>query len=77
MKYNICEEHEDKTIIFYDWGWACPLCEAENKIKELEKKINDLNEEDEVKRITQLWNTLNDTCKQWEKMFAEREEKDA
>ena len=41
MKYNVCDGHED-TIVFYDWGLACPLCDAENKIEELEEKINDL-----------------------------------
>jgi len=45
MKYNICEEHGDTTIVFFNWGLSCPLCDMEKKINELEEKIDDMEKE--------------------------------
>jgi hypothetical protein len=41
LHYKPCDEHGD-TIVLYDCGLACPLCNAEEKIDELEKKIEEL-----------------------------------
>jgi hypothetical protein len=41
LHYNPCDAHGD-TIILYDCGLACPLCNAEEKIEELEKKVEEL-----------------------------------
>jgi len=42
-------------------------------IERLEEEIIRLKEENQ--RLKDQWNILNETCKRWEKMFAEREGK--
>jgi hypothetical protein len=43
-RYELCKSHVNQPKIFYDHGLQCPLCEAEEKILELEKKIDDMEE---------------------------------
>jgi len=44
-------------------------------LQRLEEEVAQLKEDNE--RLKDQWERLNQVCKQWEKMFAEREEKDA
>jgi len=42
-----CDKHNDVVVIYEErqTAWTCPLCEKEEKFKELEEKFDELEKE--------------------------------